>query len=112
VCFKANWIRTILEKNSSLVALKLDSTYMDDSCALIVASGLKSNTTLSSLTLSDNQLGYSGALAFSNVIKSHQSLKSIDLGGNDLKPEGVRLLKLALAENPRIRHCNLEWGRS
>lgn len=97
----------MLEKNTSLRKLSLDSNHIGDDGAIRLGQALEKNLTLQVLWLYENRITQKGIKFISKGLLKNTSLQQLWLGGNKIGDEGSFYLASALEKNRTLQILNL-----
>ncbi|CAH3185437.1 unnamed protein product [Porites lobata] len=100
-------IAAVLEANTTLTNLVLNSNKLGPAGAESLATALKTNTTLTNLVLINNKLGPACAESLATALKTNTTLTNLDLSHNNLGPVGAETLATALKTNTTLTNLDL-----
>jgi len=95
----AKWLAT----TKTLKSLHLESVWLGDAGALILAEGLKHNTSLTHLDLMQNKIGHKGLIAIAQALDKHPNFKSLEVHLNQVTKTSFNSLNLLLKHNLNLQ---------
>jgi len=101
----------ILENNTTLTYLDLDSNQIGAKGAEALAKALHGNTTLMELNLDSNQIGAKGAEALAKALHGNTTLTELNLALNKIGDSGAAALAKALHSNTTLTNLGLSLNK-
>lgn len=80
---------SLVQANSTLEELHLDTNQIDDDGVEALAAVLAANTSLKKLNLSANRIGDAGVAALAEMLKVNSTLEELDLASNEVEYDGA-----------------------
>ncbi|KAL7458541.1 hypothetical protein ACHAWC_010125, partial [Mediolabrus comicus] len=100
-------VAAILNENSTIQVVDLQSNNISGEGAKAIADTLKHNKTLQHIDLSRNNIGVDGAKAIAEALEENIELRMIDLRLNQIAVEGAKAIANALHCNKTLQHIDL-----
>jgi len=90
-------------KHAKLKTLNIPHNNLRETCAKILAEGLRKNKSVETLDISNNSLGHEGLAHLADALKKNNTLVSLDISGNYLQTKGFEHLAAALIINKALK---------